>query len=78
MPHHPRDAPACLVRMAELHDGATIFTLDHHFRIYRRNRRQNLPLIIPPPRRSDPGDRGARVRTFRLSLKRNHRVFEDF
>lgn len=41
-------ADACLVRMAELHDGAIVFTLDHHFRIYRRNRRQSIPLIIPP------------------------------
>ena len=28
-------ADACLVRMAELHSGAEVFTLDSHFRIYR-------------------------------------------
>ena len=41
-------ADACLVRMAELHMHVSIFTLDGHFRVYRRNRRQVLPLIIPP------------------------------
>jgi predicted nucleic acid-binding protein len=40
-------ADACLVRMAELQAEAKIFTLDGHFRVYRRNRRQILPLIIP-------------------------------
>lgn len=41
-------ADGCLVRMAELHGNATVFTLDRHFRIYRRNRRQVIPLILPP------------------------------
>jgi uncharacterized protein len=41
-------ADACLVRMAELHTRATVFTLDGHFRVYRRHRRQIIPLIIPP------------------------------
>jgi predicted nucleic acid-binding protein len=40
-------ADACLVRMAELHAGAAVFTLDGHFRVYRKNRRQMLPLIMP-------------------------------
>ena len=40
-------ADATLVRLAELHDGARVFTLDKHFRIYRRNSRQMIPLIIP-------------------------------
>ena len=40
-------ADACLVRMSELHTGASIFTLDSHFRVYRRNRRQLIPLLIP-------------------------------
>jgi predicted nucleic acid-binding protein len=40
-------ADACLVRMSELHEGAAVFTLDRHFRVYRRNRRQVLPVIIP-------------------------------
>ncbi|OHE88851.1 MAG: pilus assembly protein [Verrucomicrobia bacterium RIFCSPLOWO2_12_FULL_64_8] len=41
-------ADACLVRMAELHAGASVFTLDGHFRVYRRNRRQVIPVILPP------------------------------
>ena len=40
-------ADACLVRMAELHADAVILTLDSDFRIYRRNGRQALPLIMP-------------------------------
>ncbi len=40
-------ADATLVRLAELHDHATIFTLDHHFRIYRKHGRRQIPLIIP-------------------------------
>jgi len=40
-------ADACLVRMAELQSGARVFTLDRQFRIYRKNRRQLIPLIIP-------------------------------
>jgi predicted nucleic acid-binding protein len=43
-------ADACLVRMAELHEGAAVCTLDHHFRIYRKNGRQKIPLIMPPGR----------------------------
>lgn len=41
-------ADACLVRMAELLDESSIFTLDGHFRIYRKNKRQVIPLLIPP------------------------------
>ena len=40
-------ADACLVRMAELHRDATVFTLDSDFRIYRKHRRQAIPLISP-------------------------------
>ena len=38
-------ADACLVRMAELHRDAAVFTLDSDFRIYRKHRRQVIPLI---------------------------------
>lgn len=41
-------ADACLVRMSELRQSAIVFTLDRHFRVYRRNRRQVIPLLIPP------------------------------
>lgn len=40
-------ADACLVRMSELHHDAAVFTLDADFRIYRRHRRQSIPLISP-------------------------------
>jgi len=40
-------ADACLVRMSELHDGATLWTLDNDFRVYRRHRRQTIPLLMP-------------------------------
>jgi predicted nucleic acid-binding protein len=40
-------ADACLVRMSELWPDARVFTLDSDFRIYRRNKRQALPLICP-------------------------------
>jgi predicted nucleic acid-binding protein len=38
-------ADACLVRMSELWPQAPVFTLDSDFRVYRRNKRQSLPLI---------------------------------
>lgn len=40
-------ADACLVRMAELHEGSAILTLDSDFRVYRKNGRQQIPLLIP-------------------------------
>ena len=40
-------ADACLVRMAELHQDAIIWTLDRDFHVYRKNRRQLLPLRAP-------------------------------
>jgi predicted nucleic acid-binding protein len=40
-------ADACLVRLAELHYAASVFTLDRHFRTYRKNGRQQIPVIIP-------------------------------
>ena len=42
-------ADACLVRMSELDDIA-IMTLDSDFRVYRRNGRQAVPVIMPPGR----------------------------
>ena len=40
-------ADACLVRMAELYSDSPVFTLDKHFRVYRRNSRRTIPLIVP-------------------------------
>jgi predicted nucleic acid-binding protein len=40
-------ADACLVRMSETHSDARVFTLDRDFLVYRRQRRQVIPLIAP-------------------------------
>jgi len=40
-------ADACLVRMTELHRETALLTLDGDFRIYRRNRREAIPIIAP-------------------------------
>ena len=41
-------ADACIVRLSELHPESAVVTLDRDFRVYRRNRRQSIPLICPP------------------------------
>lgn len=40
-------ADGCLVRMSELIPRATVLTVDSDFRIYRRNRRQAIPTLLP-------------------------------
>ncbi len=40
-------ADACLVRMTELYENSFVFTLDSDFKIYRKNKNQTIPLIIP-------------------------------
>ena len=40
-------ADACMVRMAELQAGATVFTLDADFRVYRKHGRQMIPVLMP-------------------------------
>jgi predicted nucleic acid-binding protein len=40
-------ADACLVRMTELDARATVLTLDNDFRVYRRNGRQAVPVLMP-------------------------------
>lgn len=40
-------ADACLVRMSELDPKSLVLTLDADFRLYRRNRRQVIPSIMP-------------------------------
>jgi predicted nucleic acid-binding protein len=47
-----RDRPmsltdACLVRLAELHLGGVLFTLDADFRIYRRHGNKVIPVLMP-------------------------------
>ena len=40
-------ADACLVRMAELHHGGRVLTLDGDFRVYRMHGRAEVPAILP-------------------------------
>jgi len=41
-------AHACLVRMAEIHKEAIVFTLDRDFKIYRKSNRQVISTVMPP------------------------------
>ena len=45
-------ADGCLVRMSEVNENATVFTLDGDFWIYRKNGGKQIPLIIPEDARS--------------------------
>ena len=48
----PDLADLCLIRMSELHPRHVIVTVDEtDFRIYRRNKRDVIPLLCPPKRR---------------------------
>jgi predicted nucleic acid-binding protein len=40
-------ADACLVRMSEIHERSTVFTLDSDFTIYRKSQRRVIPLLRP-------------------------------
>lgn len=40
-------ADACLVRMAEQYLGSPLLTFDSDFKIYRKNRRQVIPTLVP-------------------------------
>jgi predicted nucleic acid-binding protein len=45
-------ADACIVRMSELVRDCRVLTLDRSdFSVYRRNGRDLIPIIAPPPRR---------------------------
>ena len=46
---HPDLADLCLIRMSELFPRYSVITVDREdFRIYRRNKREAIPLICPP------------------------------
>ena len=44
----PDLADLCLIRMSELFPNHSIITVDQDFRVYRRNKREVIPLICPP------------------------------
>jgi predicted nucleic acid-binding protein len=46
---HPDLADLCLIRMSELYPRHSVVTVDREdFRVYRRNKRETIPLICPP------------------------------
>ena len=46
---HPDLADLCLVRLSELHPKLSVITVDREdFKIYRRNKRDIIPIICPP------------------------------
>jgi uncharacterized protein len=46
---HPDLADLCLIRMSEMYPQHTIVTVDDEdFRVYRRNKREAIPLLTPP------------------------------
>jgi predicted nucleic acid-binding protein len=45
----PDLADLCLIRMSELHPRYSVVTVDRDdFRVYRRNKREIIPIICPP------------------------------
>ena len=47
----PDLADLCLIRMSELHPRHSVLTVDRDdFRVYRRNKREVIPLVCPPAR----------------------------
>ncbi len=44
----PDLADLCLIRMSELHPRHYIITVDADFHVYRRNKREVIPLVCPP------------------------------
>jgi len=45
----PDLADLCLIRMSELYPRHTLITVDEtDFRVYRRNKREMIPLLCPP------------------------------
>ncbi len=44
----PDLADLCLIRMSELFPKLPVVTVDNDFRFYRRNRREAIPVLMPP------------------------------
>ncbi len=46
---HPDLADLCVIRMSEMYPDHTVLTVDEDdFRVYRRNKREAIPLLCPP------------------------------
>ncbi len=46
----PDLADLCLIRMSELYPNHRVITVDQDFRVYRRNKREVIPTVMPPRR----------------------------
>ena len=47
----PDLADLCIIRMSEIHPRHTVLTTDRKdFRVYRRNKREAIPILCPPAR----------------------------
>jgi len=47
--HKPDLSDLCLIRMSELYPRHTVITVDESdFRVYRRNKREAIPILCPP------------------------------
>lgn len=44
----PDLADLCLIRMSELYPRHMVISVDEDFRVYRRNKREAIPLLTPP------------------------------
>ena len=44
----PDLADLCLIRMSELNPKLPVLTVDEDFRIYRRNGKESIPVLMPP------------------------------
>ena len=46
---HPDLADLCLIRMSEIHPHHSVITTDREdFRVYRRHKREVIPIVTPP------------------------------
>ena len=46
---NPDLADLCLIRLSEMHPRLSVLTVDREdFRIYRRNKREVIPIVCPP------------------------------
>ena len=49
----PDLADLCIIRMSEIHPKHVVITTDQKdFRVYRRNKRETIPILCPPARMS--------------------------
>jgi uncharacterized protein len=48
----PDLADLCLIRMSELYPHHPVITIDADFKVYRRNKRELIPVLGPPIRRA--------------------------